>query len=319
MKQIRIDTLLATPQDEVTYQSEWSLRAGFKGSGLLLLIALFAGNLGPGLYMIGCFYKFELGLLIAFGIVSIGYGLTHLLFLGRSERFWRALLKPQNSWISRGFLFATFFLIFGFLSVAHYLPWFNVGFLKIDAPGYNVILGLGFISAFLLSLYPGFLFSCVKAIPFWNSGILAPLFVVQSIGAGIALTFILSHLPGAGISGIDELLPYETVVISVSAVLIGIYLWGRSKKGGAGKVAVEQLLYGRYRKVFLWGAMFCEIIIPLVMALAALMGLNAVFFAAAELIQLGGIFFFKYSLLNVGAYNELYNFDVMKASKERAG
>ena len=106
MKQVKINSLLDLPQDNVSFPREWTGRSHHGKRSLLLLLALFAGNIGPGLYMISCLYRFYLGMLVAFFIVAIGYALPHLLFLGRMERFWRGILKPQSSWISRGFVFA---------------------------------------------------------------------------------------------------------------------------------------------------------------------------------------------------------------------
>ena len=81
MKQVRIDSLLHMPQDGITLQKEWTGKSRHGKRSLLLLLALFAGNIGPGLYMISCLYRFYFGMLVAFFIVVVGYALPHLLFL----------------------------------------------------------------------------------------------------------------------------------------------------------------------------------------------------------------------------------------------
>ncbi len=302
MKEVKIDALLDSPRDGVVFQNEWAVGGGPGRKGLLLLIALFAGNIGPGVYMVSCCCRFYPGLVAGFLIVLFGYALTHLLFLGRMERFWRAIAKPQTSWISRGFVVANFFLLFGLLSVV--LP---------DSSLLGAITPLGFISAFLLALYPAFLFSCIRAIPFWNSIVLAPLFIVQAFGSGIAMVFLLSHLPGSDTLETDTLLRYEAILVTLSAALIAIYLFGRYRRGAAGRASVEQLLFGEFRNRFLWGALACEIVIPLSMVLLAMLDVMSMdILVAAELIQLTGIFFFKYCLLNAGAYNPLCDDQVGK-------
>ncbi|MEE8452974.1 MAG: hypothetical protein V3R99_13695, partial [Thermoguttaceae bacterium] len=88
MKEVKIDALLDSPRDGVVFQNEWAVGGGPGRKGLLLLIALFAGNIGPGVYMVSCCCRFYPGLVAGFLIVLFGYALTHLLFLGRMERFW---------------------------------------------------------------------------------------------------------------------------------------------------------------------------------------------------------------------------------------
>ena len=78
-------------------QQEW-----IEGRGLLLLIAIYLGGVGGGLYLISLIIGWKTGLALALAIVGIGKGSAHLLFLGRPLRFWRALLRPHSSWISRG-------------------------------------------------------------------------------------------------------------------------------------------------------------------------------------------------------------------------
>ena len=169
MKQVRIDTLLATPPDGATYQSEWTTHGQQRVRGALLEIALFAGAIGPGLYVVSAVTAFRLGMLAGFLIVLIGYGIPHLLFLGKVGRFWRGMLRPGQSWISRGFLFANVFLLFGALSVAHYVPALNTGPLAADSGATGAIVWIAGAAAMGLAVYPGFLFAVLRAIPFWRS------------------------------------------------------------------------------------------------------------------------------------------------------
>lgn len=313
MKKVSINSLLFVHEDGSTFQKEWAIWDRLRGNSFFLLAALFAGNIGPGLFMISCFFSFDFGLLTGFLIVLFVYGLTHLVFLGRIDRFWRAVFKPQNSWISRGFIFATLFLVFGFLSVAHNFSILNFGFLQKDSPLYTTFLFSGFISAFLLALYPGFLFSCVNAIQFWNSIILVPLFIIQSFGSGIALGLLLEHLPFVGERGMETLLPLEAILITCSALLIGVYLYTRYRAGEAGKIAVHQLLRGKMRGAFVFGALSCEIVIPLAMVMLTFFGVTKNILIAAEFIQLAGILLFKFCLLNAGAYQQLYDEKMFEA------
>ena len=45
----------------------------------------------------------------------------HLAYLGKPFRFWRMLLKPQTSWMARGFIFMLLFIVFGAVQLAYAL------------------------------------------------------------------------------------------------------------------------------------------------------------------------------------------------------
>lgn len=301
MKQIRVESLLASPQDIVTFQSEWSKGA----SGWLLLMALFAGNVGPGLYMVSFLMSFPAGMLAGLLIVATGYGIPHLLFLGRKERFWRGIMQPGTSWISRGFIFANLFMGSAALTIALQFTLLTNMIPESITSLYKSIGILSSICAFLLAMYPGFLFASLKAIPFWHSFLLVPLFIVQAFGSGIALLLVLSHAPGLSVPGSEELLLPEAVLLVASALLILGHLFSTLNSGKAGKTSVMRLVSGSFKKAFLLGALSCEIAIPLVVVALTMVGLNKSMLIPAELIQLCGIFFFKYCFLNAGAYNEL--------------
>lgn len=87
-------------------QEEWSW---------LIATAFFLGEIGAGLFFISFFLNYKLGALIGLLIVALGKNTAHLLYLGHPLRAWRAVLKPQTSWISRGLISVVVFMIFGFL------------------------------------------------------------------------------------------------------------------------------------------------------------------------------------------------------------
>ncbi len=296
MKQITVDSLLVSPQDAVTFQAGWSAR----GRGRLLLVALFAGNVGPGLYIVSHLFGFPSGMLVGFLIVAVGYGLSHLLFLGRIERFWRGVTMTKTSWISRGFIFATLFLGFALATIVGDYLGIGTGGAVLPVIGWTAS-----VMAFLVALYPGFLLSCVKAIPLWHSFLLVPLFAVQAAGAGIASMLVLATFSGRSLPQTHELLIAEAILLLLSALLISSHLFSRIGSGEAGKTSVMQLVKGKFRNAFVFGAIFGEIVIPVVMVGIVLAGVNESILVVAELIQITGIFMFKYCILNAGAYNRL--------------
>ncbi len=307
MKQVRIDSLLQLPADGVTVQTEWTTHGTTPVRSLLLEIAFFAGTIGPGLYMFSAALEYNLGMLLGLLVVVFGYALPHAAYLGRIERSWRAILRPGASWISRGFIFANTFIVLAALSVAHYIPALNFGPLQPKSAAMQYIVMAAGVAAFLLAIYPGFLFSVLKAIPFWHSLALIPLFLLQAFGGGAALAIILLIIQGAEPEWIQQLAAINALFIAVTAGLVGTQLLVGLKSGPTGRTSVMILTKGPYRQLFVVGAIAVGLIAPLALfAAVGLLGAPAFLAIFAGPMQLSGILLFKYCLLNAGAYRQLF-------------
>ena len=306
MKPLRIDSLLQLPADGVTVQTEWTTHGTNPVRSVFLEIAFFAGTVGPGLYMFSAALKYNAGMLLGLIVVVFGYALPHAVYLGRMERSWRAILRPGASWISRGFIFANAFMVLAALSIAHYIPALRSGPLKPDSAGFEYIVIGACISAFLLAMYPGFLFSVLKAIPFWHSFVLIPLFLIQAFGGGAAVTIIMLVLRGRLVD-IPVLAAIDSLFVAVTAGLVGMQLLVGLKSGPAGRVSVMILTKGPYRGLFGVGAVAVGLVAPLVLfAVVGFLGAPPVLAVLAALMQLAGILLFKYCILNAGAYRQLF-------------
>jgi formate-dependent nitrite reductase membrane component NrfD len=307
MKPLRIDSLLQLPADGVTVQTEWTTHGTNPVRALLLEIAFFAGTVGPGLYMFAAALRYNAGMLLGLLVVVFGYALPHAAYLGRMERSWRAILRPGESWISRGFIFANAFIILAALSVAHYIPALKSGPLRPDSAAFEYIVIGACISAFLLAMYPGFLFSVLKAIPFWHSFVLIPLFLIQAFGGGAAVTIIMLVLRGAEPEYIQRIAAIDVLFVAVTAGLVGMQLLVGLKSGPTGRISVLILTKGPYRRLFVYGAVAVGLVAPLVLfAIVGFLGAPAAIVVPAALMQLAGILLFKYCILNAGAYRQLF-------------
>ena len=307
MKPVRIDSLLQLPADGVTVQTEWTTHGTNPVRSLFLEIAFFAGTVGPGLYMFSAAVKYNAGMLLGLLVVVFGYALPHAAYLGRMERSWRAILRPGASWISRGFIFANAFMIFAALSNAHYIPALSSGPLDPNSAAFEYIVIAASVSAFLLAMYPGFLFSVLKAIPFWHSLALIPLFLIQAFGGGAAVMIIMLVLQGAKPEYIQQLAVIDSLFVAVTAGLVGMQLMIGLKSGPTGRISVMILTKGSYRKLFVVGAVAVGLVAPLgLFAIVGFLGAPLAIAALAALMQLSGILLFKYCILNAGAYRQLF-------------
>lgn len=285
------------------FQKEWTGEGERGFRDFLLIPAIFFGAVSPGLFISALLTGYTAGLWISLAMNFAGYGITHLLFLGRMERFWRAILNVKTSWISRGFLFNALFSIFGLLvAVAESGIAPALG----GAPFRSVLILLGLASAVLFAAYPGFMLSIVKAIPFWRSTLEPVIFFLQGLLGGIALQVLL--MPAASGTAAVPLIKVNFALALLVLLLFMAALLVKALHGGTEKTSVEFLTRGEFSSIFLGGAIAAGLVVP-VFAIAA--GLLVPFdfqefkviYYVAMAMELAGIYLGKYSILRAGAYS----------------
>lgn len=158
-------------------QKEW---------GWLVAAYMFLGGMAGGAYTLGAINSLldggialttTVALWIAFPAVSIGM-LFLLADLGSPTRARLAGKKPKTSWISRGEMIVTVFMI---LSLAHLVLHQFVG---AGGGTMKLLAVLGIILAIGTMSYTGMLLGASKGMPFWRSGVVPVIFVVSAMASG---------------------------------------------------------------------------------------------------------------------------------------
>ncbi len=170
----------------------------------------------------------------------------------------------------------------------------------------NIALGA------VLGLYTGVLLNTMVARPLWNSGILAPLFLLSGLSAGAAVlhlaTKVLPGRPapstmiGGGLAALwqplggeppeessaDELLRADVVFLAIELVLIGLLLVNLMTSTPSHAAAASLLTSGMYAPAF-WGVIIVlGIVVPLAMQALALGHRIAHSTVPALLVLIGG-------------------------------
>jgi formate-dependent nitrite reductase membrane component NrfD len=165
------------PKGDGQLQHEWTwLKAAY----------LFLGGVGAGAYVIAAANSFAgdsmapvvtVGLWIAFPAVLIG---TILLTaaLGTPSRAVLAAKKQGTSWISRGTLILSGFMLVAFLHLV------LVRFTSVGASTINVIAVLGIVFGVGTMAYTGILLGASKGIPFWRTGMVPVVFLISALMSG---------------------------------------------------------------------------------------------------------------------------------------
>ncbi|MBI4322120.1 MAG: polysulfide reductase NrfD [Chloroflexi bacterium] len=230
----------------------------------LIATAFFLGELGAGLFLVSMLAGFPLGMVLGLLVVLVGKNTAHLMYLGRPERFWRALSNPVSSWISRGFFAMAAFAVFGALYAA-----MSLGYVPLETSGSagQAIKLVAGAAALLVMIYDGFVLSYSPAIQLWNTALLPVLFGTYAMMGGTTLTLLLTHLglDQRSISG-DFLEPLELVLILANLAMLGVYVMTSVYSSVAARFAVQRLVK-EYSLPFFGGVIVLGLLITLLLSL----------------------------------------------------
>jgi formate-dependent nitrite reductase membrane component NrfD len=275
-----------------TPQREW-----IEGHGILVAFAMFFGGISGGLYLASLVFDNMLGMFIAW-LLAMAAGMTDMAHLSKPMRFWRMMLRPGSSWISRGFIFIWLFLGAAMIQLA----------LSQWAPGnawetvFKVIAG---IMAFGVAIYSGFVVGYVGAIKLWNSAVIPILYVITGLTGGLAVVLLVSF--NEDIARLLSIANYMLVALVVYAVFVAIYLWVATYGSVTARDSVVGILRGSVAPVFWLGVVLFGIVVPIVMVAPFSVAKEAstvVFAVAAVCAILGGIAL-RYVILKAGLYSPL--------------
>lgn len=233
-----------------TPQTEWIERRG-----ILLWLAFFFIELGAGLYLVSIFFDSLWGMFIGWLICLVLGGGSHLLYLGKPLRFYRTVLRPQTSWISRGIIFVFIFAAVGIVQLAfrQWVPESNLLPLQI-------IMG---IISFLVVIYGGFAMNYVSALPAWNTALLPLIYSAASLWGGAELLLGINLMTNQGVEGAES---WARILLVAFAFLLALYLWSIRYRSNAASEAIRRIVRGDLTLLFYLGVIFVGLIYPLTVA-----------------------------------------------------
>ena len=267
-------------------QREWSW---------LLAIDLFLGGLGGGLFLLyhALLLPPWIGLLSL--LLVLAGGVVLISELGHPLRAWRAIFRPQSSWISRGVLCIALFVFTAVLSLAPAFPALS----WIPGTGNEQVAEMsGWVAslcALFITLYPGFVLGASRSIPFWDTPLLPLVFITQALlGASGVLLLVSASGSLAGL--LPKLQSLAAILIAVNFATILVYLSTIGRSGASAAESVSLLKQGGLGWTFGAGAVLVGMILPLL-----LVALSSSAFLAGACILSGGLLF-RYCFLKAGVY-----------------
>lgn len=211
----------------------------------LIGTAFFLGGLGAGLFVLALLTDHTAGMLVGYLIVVVGKNTAHLLFLGRPERFWRAAMRPDRSWIARGIWAMGLFAVSGLILL---LPrvlgpaWQLYGWLN------GVATAVAVLSAVVIMFYDGFVMNSSPGVAFWRTRLLPLLLLMYATLGGTTLSLTIRELRGEAIPGFLPNLEHGLLVVNF--VLLAVYLARMNRSLPAARETLRQWLSGPYARVF---------------------------------------------------------------------
>ena len=278
-----------------TPQTQWIEKGGVK-----LWLAFFFIELGAGMFFIASLLDNVLAMSIGWFLCAVLGGGFHLLYLGKPLRFWRMAFSSgwKTSWISRGIIFVSFFLGFGFIHIL-------LMQLSIRYTGLVVIAD---VFAFLTVIYGGFAMNYVNGIPLWNTALLPILYVVSGLWGGAEVTLGLALGSGGMVVGkaVEE---WIRILLIGYLLLVPVYLMSVRYTSSTGQVSVSYMMRSQWSGVFWIGVVILGMIVPLVAVINSMITnletISVAFLYSAILSGLIGDLAMRYLILKCGVYGPL--------------
>lgn len=224
-------------------------------------VDLFLAGTGAAAYVWGALWGCWVAEAVGIVAVALG-GVVTQQELGRPKRAWRALRRVGRSWMSRGVLLLSLFLVVGALSVLPSVPGLGGIPWGASTPGGVVLETLGGLLALGVTFYSGMLLSSWPSIPFWNTPLLPLMMMAFSLACGGAVLLAVLSLQGAAVGPVELI---TLVLTGLCAVSAGVYLGTMGPSTLASRASVRMILRGERRVDFYVGLAAVGLLLPLVL------------------------------------------------------
>jgi formate-dependent nitrite reductase membrane component NrfD len=292
--------------------------------GWIIAIYLYLAGMGAGSYIIGTVMNWFVHpssivtiwgqpfdpakAALLWGPILVAIGAPFLILdLGIKKRFLYACLNPRTSWVARGFIILSIFIILGLVLLGKSaLPF---GWLHAASGLWLIPEVIALAFAFGTALYTGILLKATKSIPLWNTYFLPLLFLVSALSTG-SMAIILSTL-GSGLFNQDTtalkvLMGGEQILVVIEGIVLYLYLSRSYRASEQGKDSVRLLLFGEKKFIFWGGIVLLGFIFPFVLeGIAALSHGNVWLIFSSGVILLCGGFFLRLGVLSAGIKEQI--------------
>ncbi len=279
--------------------------------GWLVAVDHFLSGAGAGLYFMAALmdlFVWESGVIasklgVGLGVALVLSGSVFLfLDLGVKYRVYRAYTKPKRSWISRGIIIITGFLILGAVHFGGWIwPFSFLDTANVRAP----LEAIAMVFAVCVMLYKGFLLGDVKKIPVWSTPILPALFVVSSLSVGAMVLWLSTSLFDSD-TPLVTLSRYIVILLLIESLTLALYL-SVTHQTVTAKLSVVTIVMREFSTAFWVGVVLLGIAAPLATGIVLIVEPQAIVLLPAIGFSLGilGGFVLRYIVIFAGIKSPL--------------
>lgn len=296
-----------------------------------IAIYLYLAGMGAGSFIVGTIINWSVDLsnpisllgfsfdlakaTILWGPILVAVGAPFLILdLGIKRRFLYACLNPRTSWVARGFLILSAFIVLGLVTFALYVL-SSLGFSE-QKVLLRILEILSLLFAFGTALYTGVLLKSVKYVALWNTVLLPILFLVSALSTG-SMAIILSML-GYGLlipSGqfspgmVHSVMVAEQIFVFIEIAVLAFYFYQQYRTEDLmeqGKSSVRLLLSGELRILFWGGIVVTGFGFPIVLEFlySHFPGYPVLLWMTGIFLLAGG-FFLRLGVISAGIKNQI--------------
>jgi formate-dependent nitrite reductase membrane component NrfD len=258
--------------------------------------AFFCGEVGAGLFFVAMLCGSSAGMVLGLAITGIGKPAFHLTHMGIPRRSWRAILRPDRSWISRGLIGIVAFCGFGVLYAAD-----AIAGGVLPAAARTSLGALAAAAALVVMTYQGFAMAQSSAIALWSTASMPLASLLYALLSGAML--VLAVQPAVGGHGV-ALARVAMGLLAATAMMLFSLLYTAHRASPAARLSAELLTRTRYAAWFHGLVVGAGIVLPLV-ALALYSDPMSRLIAALG--ALSGFYAFRILIFKAGVYQPVVN------------
>lgn len=274
------------------FQSYW---------GASMARAFFAAEVGTGTFLVSLYFDYLLGMILGLALAGTLKPFFHLSHMGVPAKAWRAMLRPDRSWVSRGGIAIVLLVGFGTLHIVNR----SIGLDKLSGLGPQVgeiVRYVAIAAGLVVICYQGMAMSASESFTLWASPLVPVASFCYALTAG-ALALLTIGWADLGAEPQSVLVKFlETMLLLDLVIVAGLLIHARSKsKGGA--FSVNLLMRGELSGQFRMVAVLVGLIVPV--ALVAYGGSQRPLVAAALAAFLVGFYTFRILLFKAAVYEPI--------------
>jgi polysulfide reductase chain C len=213
----------------------------------------------------------KIGVVLGFPCVLVGCAFL-VADLGKPKNFWRSWMKPGTSWIARGTIVISIFMIIGAIHFGFWIWPFNS---LAGADGARQAIGLlGALFALGTAIYTGILLGASRPIAFWSTAMLPLLFLVSALSTGVMAVIIAATIGGGVTEGPIMALGKADILLIIAEIFVVIFFLQATHRLPESRASAKLVLTESVAPLFWIGVAGLGLIIPLVLEIAGAFALE---------------------------------------------